>query len=173
MKKNKTYSNVLYTNSAVTVDDIVSNKIENIHRQLYMGALESLYKTNYSEEPTFNDFLNNYIICEVKKFNYNEPSVINIRKKTEGNIDIIDLTPYWPVYNFINKPDNQIIVKDYNYKYDELVNIDYARGEISLFNKLLQIKRQADISSLKKNTKISDILSSKNTFYKLLKNGNK
>lgn len=171
-KKTNTYSSLIYSKSVSSVNDVVENKLLDIHNQLYELAKEK-YIIEYITKAgiTYENFMQNNIIVENRKFNYTEPSTMVIRNLETFKTETVDLTNYWPKYEFISKPDSIIYTNpDLQSKgYNKLEYIDYARNLAIFKNSFTNTTYETSLKNISEKTNISDTLSTKNTFSEILK----
>lgn len=136
------YNKTEYYNGPASVSEVVSNKYDIIHKNLFNDALESYYYANqekYSDAPTFEKFLENFKIIELKSENYNAPSSVLIStKKFPFKQEKINLAEYWNPYQFVesNKDLDSLMVDKDTLVDARLVYINYVSGKCKFRSKI-------------------------------------
>lgn len=189
MSKINNYNSLIQNNHVSSVSDIVNGKELNIHTQIFECALLNFILENSGEtgilkdlpEKTIECLKSIYTVIETRGETYTEPSKITIFKKDLSTPEVIKIDlgekdesgnyKYWPEYKFGHTQRLVLDCNPFNYigDYDELLYIDYVREEAIIRNKLSSEEKTIPLSNINKYTKISDELSSKNTFYSLIK----
>ncbi len=159
------YNSLIYNNGVVSVWDIVNNKPININNKLFNEAINRMIKDKYSNL-SISEFYNKYSILYNKKYNFDESTVIIIKDNNKVSFTKIDLTPYWPSYNYLSK-DNNVIMIDNKITNDEIIYIDYVRNEATLYNRESNIKYNIKLDRINKNSIISSYYSLDDTFTNL------
>lgn len=163
------YDDLTYKSGPVRVSDYISDKYDNIHKQLYNHAIKKLIKKlNISEE----ELKINYRLIEIKNIEYYKPSKVIIKKLSYPfEIKKYSLDEYWDNYEFIeeNKDLEQYWFDEDSIKDAELIYIDYIKGKGKFRSKFTQKEFWVDFKFINENTRISlEDLSLSNTFsYKL------
>lgn len=166
----KTYDELWYNNTPVKYTDYVSNKFNDIHKQLYNDALNKLLndiKDTYGFE-NINDFLGKIKIIEIKNNEYWKPSsviikfttsiYVNDKKIIKGSIVKYDLSKYWNTYQ--NKTYerhigecaelNQVIPDP------EILYINYVKGETVIESRLNDLKYTTNSDYIQSGDKYSE-----------------
>lgn len=189
MAKINNYNTLVYNDRVISVSDIISEKELKVHNQIFKRALSAFISKNSGDEKLFPDnydidkLYEQYIIIETRGQDYTEPSVVKLfsksldtpnRKAIKINLGEKDSDGnylYWPeyLYKYTTNLPIQFNSEDYQTEYNELVYIDYARGEATVYNKLKNVYLQIPLSAINENTMISDTMSSENTFTQLIK----
>ena len=164
------YDTPISSDGPVPVVEVVAGKLIDIHNQLYEAALKDyLEENNISKD----DLFNNYVQLQQYDPNYQFSSTIVLkRKKYPFDVITIDLSKYWKKYLYKNVEgiDDIIMLNDEdNFGENELVYIDYARNEATIFNRSTGIKFHVPLSKISGSTIVSDALSRENTFAELYK----
>lgn len=167
-----TYSSNLNNNSVLSVDDISSGKIADIHEQMYQTALRKFITVINLGNP-IETFYDNYTVIETRMSDYNEASLITlIDKHTQKTVRNISLENFWPKYNYKYTSNDDIVITstpdEQKLGVNEVEYIDYARGHALVRNTITGIKHFIPLSKIDNNTRISDSLSLSNTFTELL-----
>lgn len=164
------YNKLEYDSSKTKFSDFVSNKYDNIHKQLYIEALtEYLEKTNNAND----EYINNHKFIEIKNKEYWMPSKVMIKNlNIPFETNTIDLSNYWDKYEYNqkNKEFNSFFLSEDNIKEGfEVIYIDYVNGKVKFRNKNTGLEIWKDLNYINNETKYNDdLLSLKNTFgYKL------
>ena len=168
------FTNLNNEESVSDVSNVIVDKGIQIYKQLYNAALLSMIKDNF---PTYNSieaFKDDYIIIDAPQLDFNmPPSSVSIREKNDITTSInIDLSKYWPSYNYLNGGSNDIIMvneKDIVAHY-ELISVDYVRNEAVMKNKENGISYNITLDKIDKNTPISQDFF-RNTFTDIINNG--
>lgn len=172
------YDDLLYKSGPIQVNDFLSDKCNDIHKQLYIRALDKFieeYINLNNLEISIEDFKKNYKFIEIKKDEYFKPSKVLI-KDTNPPFSIlegkaIDLSKYWDKYEFnTNYKDlSEILFDEDSIKDAELIYIDYVKGKGKFRSKFTDKRFWVDFKYINDNTKIDkDSFSLENTFtYKL------
>ncbi len=152
------YSILNYDNSVSSVSDVVSNKGQNIYKQLYDAALLKYVKMNFSQYDSLESFKNDYIIIENPSLDYNvAPKDVSLRSKSDITKSInINLEEFWPIYSYIKGGSNDIIMTEKIYSNYELVSIDFMRNMAIMKNKENNIEYSIPLNKIDKNTPISE-----------------
>ena len=152
------YSTLNFDNSVFTVSDIVSNKGQNIYKQLYNTALMNYIRKNLPQYDTLESFKNDYIIIENPSLDYNTaPKEVSLRSKSDITKSIsIDLEEYWPNYSYINGGSNDVIMTETIYANYELISVDFMRNLAIMKNKENNIEYSIPLNKIDKNTPISE-----------------
>ena len=191
MSKINNYNKLVNNNRVVSVSDIINEKELNIHDQIFKTALLNFIEKNSGENQMFSFFTNKtidelykyFIVIENRGQDYAEPSTVKLFSKNLnenkpkailinlGEKDANGNYLYWPeyLYKYTTSLPIQFNYDEYNEEYNELVYIDYVRGEATVFNKLKNAYLQIPLSAINEDTNISDEMSSENTFYNLIK----
>ena len=104
-----TYSSNLNNNSVLSVDDISSGKIADIHEQMYQTALRKFITVINLGNP-IETFYDNYTVIETRMSDYNEASLITlIDKHTQKTVRNISLENFWPKYNYKYTSNDDIV----------------------------------------------------------------
>lgn len=156
------YNKLIYKDRINTIYDVVHNKGNIVHKQLYKTAL-NLYIKHFCaiNKITVNEFNDIFRIIEKPAPNYDRPSTIVVCNKTANPSYklkyIVDLTPFWPVYNYINKPTEVITInKSDNYGNDEITYIDYVKGTAQTINSYTGEKNEIKTNNITVDTLVSD-----------------
>lgn len=152
------YSTLNFDNSVFSVSDIVSNKGQNIYKQLYETALMNYIRKNLPQYDTLENFTNDYIIIENPSLDYNvAPKEVSLRSKSDITKSIsIDLEEYWPNYSYINGGSNDVIMTETIYANYELISVDFMRNIAIMKNKENNIEYSIPLNKIDKNTPISE-----------------
>lgn len=150
----KNYDKLWYNDTPVKYDDYVSNKFNDIHKQLYNDALNKLLDDIYKEYgcQSIKDFLGKIKIIEIKNSEYWKPSSIiikftskathvvgdDIKTIIKGSIIKYDLSKYWNTYqnkNYDRHIGDCNIVSE-NIADPEILNINYVKGEVTVESRM-------------------------------------
>lgn len=150
---NKIYNTFIPSNNCIlSVNEYNKGKIEDIHNQLYIQALE-LYLKDHPE-------MNGWSFKEIKPSNWKDaPYVICTSSKYPFIHKKIHLNKYWKNLDFLQEKcssSDDIIIDDENYNDAEVVNINYVKGKVKMRTKILQNEYEVPFSKLNENTIISD-----------------
>ena len=134
MSNNNTrYSNQLYSHKDITVNDVISEKNQKVHKMLYEDALNELKKFEALSE-TY------YTFTEIQdKQHFSNPSKVIVRnKKYPFKSKIYDLKNYWKEYKFEQEYNASNIPVDESSlsAVNEVIYKDYAKGIAILKNKM-------------------------------------
>lgn len=171
-----TYNDMFYKSGPVRAFDYVSDKYNDIHRQIYNKALKQLINTELVGEnklvETLEELNKNYTFIELKKDEYYLPSRVIVKKTTAPfNSKIYDLTEYWDDYEFKEefKDLSEYWIDEDSVRDAELIYIDYINGKGKFRSKYTQKEFWVDFKFINNDTRISkDDFSLANTFtYKL------
>lgn len=146
------YDELMYNSGPVSISDYMSDKYNDVHDQIYAKALAA-----YIEESAMDE--SEYRFIEVKPTEFWKPSsVMVIMKKKPFSKKLVDLTPYWEDYKFDNKYDFKCIKidKDENLTNSMVVEIDYLRGKVKMYNKVADMYFYVGFDRVDKNTELSD-----------------
>jgi len=164
-----TYNDMLYKSSPVRAADYISDKYNDIHRQLYQRAVDKLLKElNISKE----DLKINYKLVEIKQDEYFKPSKVIIKNLSYPfTATTYDLDKYWDNYEFLEeyKDLSEYWIDEESTKDAELIYIDYIKGKGKFKSKYTQKEFWVDFNYINENTRLNkDNFSLTNTFsYKL------
>lgn len=152
------YSILNYDNSVASVSDVVSNKCQNIYKQLYDAALLKYVQTNFPQYDSLESFKNDYIIIENPSLDYTvAPKDVSLRSKSDITKSInINLEEFWPIYSYITGGSNDIIMTETIYANYELISIDFMRNMAIMKNKENNIEYSIPLNKIDKNTPISE-----------------
>lgn len=160
--KQGNYNFLLYKDKVDNVYNVVNNKGYNINKQLYDVALKNYIKQfcflhNITSEE-FNEIFN---IVKIPNYEYDKPCSIiqqNVLNNTNFKTQyIIDLTAYWPNYEYKATADKTIVIdSENNFGEDKVEYIDYVRGEAIVFNSYTGIRRALPIKNITSETVASD-----------------
>lgn len=169
------YNKTEYYNGPASVSEVVSNKYDIIHKNLFNDALESYYYANqekYSDAPTFEKFLENFKIIELKSEDYNEPSFVLIStKKFPFKQEKINLAEYWNPYQFgeSNKDVDNLMVDEDTLIDAKLIYINYANGKCKFRSKFTGKEFWTTIDYITRQTNIDiDEMTLEDTFTYLI-----
>ena len=189
----KKYDKLIYKSSLNNVSDYVSEKLDIVHNELFMAALENAFnimklKPNYSSEIcealgleneddinsiTIDEFLKEYKMKEIKNDEYFKPSkVIFKRKRFPYDKYEIDLSQTWNDFqqNIIKKSFNEKLTDLDNVNGLKVVCINYVNGRSKLIDKITGNEYWIDNSYLDGEVELDDSFTLDNTFYKKLQN---
>jgi len=161
------YDDLLYKNGPVSVEDFVSEKQTQVHKQLYQIALTTYIKENIQTKD-----IGEYKFTEFKNDDYTKPSkVLQVSKIKPYHKKIVDLSPYWPDYKYDDKEMFTSLKIDSS-AIDEfqIIKIDYAKGVVTMENRISGSIINVPFNRINSDTVVSDSLTVKNTFYELLQN---
>lgn len=168
------FTNLNNEESISSVSNVVSDKGAKIYKQLYNAALLSVIKEKFPAYNTIEEFKQDYIVIDSPQLDFNmPPTSTSIRAKNDITNSInVDLSQYWPEYQYLNGGANTIIMIDKNEIISnyELVSIDYIRNEAIMKNKENGISYTVTLNKIDKNTPISSEFY-RNTFTDLINNG--
>ena len=170
------YDKIMYENGPIKFSDYVSNKMDIVHNELYIEALYEYWKDNMSKynEESFEDFLSEHKITEIKNKEYHLPSVMIISdKKFPYKQEKIRLDKYWNLYQFNenNKDISKLISDEDTLNDASLVYINYVTGKCKFRSKFTGREFWTTIDYVNSNTKINENeMTLKDTFGQLLKN---
>lgn len=180
------YDKLVYGSGPVKFSDYVSNKMDIIHEELFAEALHEWWlrhkditdkNGNKKYEETFNKFLSENKIIELKNKEYHLPSsVIISSKKFPYTQEKVSLNEYWNKYQFNenNKDISQLISDEDSINDATIVYINYVTGKCKFRSKLTGREFWTTIDYINSNTKINkDEMTLKDTFGQLLKNKRK
>lgn len=179
MNSTYNYSDVLNAkNSPIQASELINNKRETIHENLYRMALDALILDIKEESETVVQFKKTHKFVEIKGDDYLKPSeVFIINTKYPYDKKKHDLKEYWNdiCESKIKKDISSLYLDEDTVKYAELMYIDYVNGKCKFRSKLNGEEFWTGLNYINENTLISDDFSLKNTFtYKLQKlNDNK
>jgi len=163
------YNNAEYNSSKTKFTDYVSDKYNDVHKQLYSEALNEYLK---SENNDNEEYIHSHDFTEIKNTEYWKPSRVFIRNlKYPFETETIDLSKYWNNYEYIKKFKNinPEFLTEYNVPEGfEVVYIDYVKDKVKLRNKNTGLEIYKTLEYINSDTKISDEMLLKDTFsYKL------
>lgn len=164
----------LYDSGPIKFADFVSDKCDQIHEKLYEEALKEYYQENiedYSDCSSFEEFVNEYKVIEIKGKEYMLPSsVILSEKKFPYRQKKIDLSPYWNKYQYAenNKDISDLMIDEDTVKDAKLVYVNYVTGRCKFRSRMTGKEFWTTIDYVNKDTEISDEMTLKDTFtYKI------
>lgn len=168
------FSNLNNEESISSVSNVVSDKGAKVYKQLYDVALLSVIKEKFPSYNTIEEFKRDYIVIDSPQLDFNKPpEATSIREKNYITNSInVNLSEYWPAYQYLNGGSNDIIMIDQkeiiaNY---ELTSVDYVRNEAIMKNKENGISYIIPLNKIDKTTPISDNFF-RNTFTDIINNG--
>lgn len=172
---NKKYNDILYDSRPVQVSELVSDKNNAVHAELFNDAL---LKFVSSRNWPLSYLYENYKVIELKNDEYWKPSSIIILSRMYNNEthsftkEKIDLTSYWnSELSFKNKTHTTLkIAKDDNINDYELIDINYVTGTATLKSKLTGNTIDVDFDHIDDDIKVSDDFSLTNTFSYMYQN---
>lgn len=172
---NKKYNEMLYDSRPVKVSELVSDKNNKVHKELYIDALTKFAK---SRNFTLDELFDNYKVIEIKNNEYWEPSsIVILSKKIDYKSGFftkekIDLAPYWNnILSFYNKTHTKIkISKDDNINDYVLTDINYVNGNATLKSKISDKEIIIDFDHIDNNIKVDDNMKLTNTFSYMYQN---
>lgn len=127
-----------------TVDDIVNNRYDNVHRQLYAHALDR-YFSYAAISP------DDYHTLELPSSYFDSPSKVKlVRKEYPYKSKVIDLTPYWEEYKFSNDT-LQVMIDDDTVNSAEIKYKDYVRGTAEMQSRLTGVKFNISLKDVNDN----------------------
>ena len=156
------YNKLVYKDRINTIYDVVHNKGYIVHKQLYITAL-NLYIKHFCTINNLSkaEFNNIFRIIEKPSVNYDAPSTIIICNKVANpNYKlkyIVDLTPFWPKYNYTNTPSKIITIKKSdNYGNDAVSYIDYVKGTALTINSYTGEENEIKTNNITPDTLVAD-----------------
>lgn len=168
------FTNLNNEESISSVSSVVSDKGAKVYKQLYNAALLSVIKEKFPAYNSIDEFKQDYIVIDSPQLDFNmPPTATSIREKNDITNSInVDLSEYWPSYQYLNGGATNIIMIDKkeiiaNY---ELVSVDYIRNEAIMKNKENGISYTVALNKIDKNTPISSDFY-RNTFTDIINNG--
>ena len=170
------YNRQVYKTGIEDFISIASDKPEKIHTMLFNSALKNYFEANKEKyaEISFDDFLRNYNIIDLKNDDYSYPSKAVISTKTfPYKQEKIDLKEFWNNYQTIeSEKDINDLIEDNDTLIDaELIYIDYARNKCKFKSKTTEKEFWTTTDYINSYTAINDdALTLKDTFYYKLKN---
>lgn len=158
--------------------DISHNKLNNVHKMLYIEALKEYFDkykdTKYNTCNSFEDFLNKYKIVELQANEYYNPSKVIISSKSfPFTQEKIDLKEYWNKYQFIenHKDISELLVDEETLTDAQLIFVDYVRNRCKFRSKITNKEFWTSLDYINDNTIINeDEMTLKNTFGQMIKN---
>lgn len=150
----------------VTVSDVINNKQDDIHSQMYNSAL-SLYMSyaGLSDD--------DYRFVELRSSYFDDPSRVQVISKSYPyKRKTVDLTPWWGEYDFKDRMSYlKIDEDDMTVKTAEIVYKNYVTGEAELYSRYSGKKFKVDMKDIPNDVKeIDDSLNMRHTFgYKVQK----
>lgn len=170
----KKYDDMLYDNRPVKFTEFITNKYNDIHKELYEDALDKLIEhlistkaEHYENYESIDDVKDNCKIIECKATEYWMPSEVTITHKTwPYKRDKHSLEEYWNYYQ--KKEDKSIetikLTEKENIENSEIMFIDYVKGIARMRTKLTNIEFDVPFEYLDSSTDVSDEYSLSNTF---------
>lgn len=122
-------SQIAYEKPKITVSDILTKRQDNIHKQMYMTAVDK-YMAYHGYDK------DDYRVIEIPASYFDEPSYVSIVKKKYPYTRITDtLAPFWGEYVFNDdiselKMDNELTVDTLELKY-----VDYVSGTATVHSR--------------------------------------
>lgn len=169
MKQSKinNYDKLWYNGTPVKYKDYITNKFNDIHKQLYNSALKSFIDYAINNEEQFYCFNNDkelfkkYTkIIENKNIEYWMPSSIIVRVLYKDNRSVkeYDLTPFWN--NFQNK-NNEPNIDDLTIIGEkildpEILSINYVSGKAKIESRMNDIEFDIDLNMVNSSSKYSN-----------------
>lgn len=160
--ENINYNKLAFRDRITSVYDVTSNKNCILHKKLYTAAVDNYIKRfcllhNITKE----EFNKVFTVLEKPVNSITAPSSILQRNKLGDKrfelFYIVDLTPFWPSYKYANASSQVVDVNpEEKLAHDEVVYIDYVRGEATMFNRALDEYNQLPISKINRTTKFSE-----------------
>ena len=168
------FSHLNNEESISNVSSVVSDKGIKVYNQLYNAALLSVIKEKFPAYNSIEEFKHDYIVIDSPQLDYNMPPIAtSIREKNDITNSInVDLSQYWPAYQYLNGGANEIIMINQNdvIANYELISVDYVRNEAIMRNKENGISYTVALNKIDKNTIISSDFY-RNTFTDIINNG--
>lgn len=155
-----------FTDLTLSINDIVQDKLNKTYSKQYEYAIQNYLTAINEDNSTFWD--NHIIVNRTAKSFSSAPEITILEKSHPFKKVVVDLTQFWPEYQFNNTSIPIVYNADDDFGEYELTYIDYARQKAFYINRYTNVTVEAPISSITKDTKISDELSLDNTFRKLL-----
>lgn len=144
------YSNIT---TPMTFHDVINDKYDNIHEQLYNQALNNYLGDNRQE------YESTYRMIELKSSYFNQPSkVLLIRKHYPHTRTTIDLTSYWGDYGFKEDLSYLKLDDDFTVETGEVIYKDYIKGTATLYSRYSGKKFTVKLSSLPDDIKECETL---------------
>lgn len=184
----KRYDRLIYKSSLNDVTQYVNEKLDKVHNELFMSALEKAFnimKMTYRDEIcedfglsnandiTLEEFLKEYKMKEIRDDEYFKPSkVIFKRKRFPYDKYEIDLSQTWDGFQYttIQKSSKDKLTDLDNINGLKVVYIDYVNGRSKLIDKMTGNEYWIDNSYLDGDVELDDTFTLDNTFYKKLQN---
>lgn len=184
----KRYDRLIYKSSLSDVNQYVNEKLDKVHNELFMSALEKAFnimKMTYMDEIcedfglsnasdiTLEEFLKEYKMKEIRDDEYFKPSkVIFKRKRFPYDKYEIDLSQTWDGFQYttIQKSSKDKLTDLDNINGLRVVYIDYVNGRSKLIDKMTGNAYWIDNSYLDGDVELDDTFTLDNTFYKKLQN---
>lgn len=184
----KRYDRLIYKSSLSDVTQYVNEKLDKVHNELFMSALEKAFnimKMTYSDEIcedfglsnandiTLEEFLKEYKMKEIRDDEYFKPSkVIFKRKRFPYDKYEVDLSQTWDGFQYttIQKSSKDKLTDLDNINGLKVVYIDYVNGRSKLRDKMTGNEYWIDNSYLDGDVELDDSFTLDNTFYKKLQN---
>lgn len=136
--------------SILSCFDIITDKIRDIHCQMFNYSV-----SKYAESigTTIEKLFQDNIIVDLRDFAYYKPSKLQIKSKTfPYQYQIVDLTPYWPRYNYKSYQENKIINKnsDNSFGTETISYVDFARNFCIMNDNSNDIDTEVKLSNITK-----------------------
>ena len=186
----KRYDKLIYKSSVNDTSKYISEKLDNVHNELFMAALEKAFnimklEQNYKSEIceafglehaddinsiTIDEFLKEYKMKEIKNDEYFKPSkVIFKRKRFPYDKYEINLSQTWNdfQYTIINKSFKEKLFDLDNTNNLKVIYIDYVNGKSKLRDKITGNEYWIDNNYLNGEVELDDSFTLDNTFCEL------
>lgn len=188
MENSKKYDKMIYNSSLVDVDSYVNEKLDKIHEQIFLNALNKKIfqivngSSEFSEyvrqlfngaDISLTNFLKFFKVKEIRDDEFFKPSKIIVKGKKFPFIQkTFDLSQEWNDFEttIVSKSKNQKIPQSEYSKYAKIIYVDYVNGKSKLFDKMSGEEFWVDNDYLSGKEKIDEDFSLRNTFTKMSKN---
>lgn len=130
----------------VTVDEMLNNKYDNVHHQMYTHALSKYFSYTGIDETS-------YKTVEIPAAYYDTPSKVQlIEKSFPYKRKTIDLSPYWETYKF-KESVSYIKLDDMTMSTSEVKYRDYVRGVAELQSRMTGVKYKVKLNEVPESMK--------------------
>lgn len=198
--QNKKYDEFMTADGPVKFYDYVNDKHEIIHQELYNEAMHEMFddllkyefihceyttdedvqdvqlfnENEIKDVKTYDDFIENNFITEIKENDYFKPSKVIICSKSFPYKKItVDLTPYWNDYQYITKYKdiNDLFIDEDSVTDAEIIYVDHVNCMVKMKSRLTGKEFWVSSEYVNRDTTMNkEAMSRENTFVNMLYN---